>query len=171
MAEGEGSDSLSLKASHDRFTPAPHVQFITEALAKATCNTAIFINRGFGGTLESVPPSRYLGLDRIFRAEPSSSSLAMIITTTEPDALFTTLRDSLPASLEPRVVFDTLNTSHVVSDVIARARTEMDRRNAGDLIIVGRSGGSNTNEDVLGGLALAFLENLRGSVLVVQAKR
>ncbi|KAI9811026.1 MAG: K(+)/H(+) antiporter [Thelocarpon impressellum] len=37
------------RGGEDRFTAGPHNEFILNALATASCNTAIFVNRGFGG--------------------------------------------------------------------------------------------------------------------------
>lgn len=44
----DGQGSL-LDSTENRFTSSPHNQFIATALAKAWCNTAVFVNRGFGG--------------------------------------------------------------------------------------------------------------------------
>ena len=44
----DGQGSL-LDSTENRYTSSPHNQFIANALSKASCNTAIFVNRGFGG--------------------------------------------------------------------------------------------------------------------------
>lgn len=44
----DGQGSL-LDSTENRYTSSPHNQFIANALATALCNTAIFVNRGFGG--------------------------------------------------------------------------------------------------------------------------
>ena len=49
----DGQNSL-LESTENRFTSSPHNQFIANALAKASCNTAIFVNRGFGGPSREV---------------------------------------------------------------------------------------------------------------------
>ncbi|KAI9837685.1 MAG: K(+)/H(+) antiporter [Sclerophora amabilis] len=49
MSEGAPSSLLPSNAE-DQFTSGPHNHFIQSTLANATCNTAIFVNRGFGGS-------------------------------------------------------------------------------------------------------------------------
>jgi len=48
MSEGDHS-LMSNTSSQDRFSWGSHSAFVEQALGQATCNTAIFINRGFGG--------------------------------------------------------------------------------------------------------------------------
>ncbi|KAI9757927.1 MAG: Serum paraoxonase/arylesterase 2 [Chaenotheca gracillima] len=74
----EGSDSFFVKNSTDRFTSGPHNAFIGNALANASCNTAIFINKGFGGpsfdTDEALARTRSHLSIRSFRREAALSS-------------------------------------------------------------------------------------------------
>ncbi|RDW71906.1 putative K(+) antiporter 1 [Coleophoma crateriformis] len=46
MSEGDQDHFLN---NYDRFSSGTHSAFIAEALQTATCNTAVFVNRGFGG--------------------------------------------------------------------------------------------------------------------------
>lgn len=56
-------------------------------------------------------------------------------------SFFATMKDSLSPDLESRVVFNTLESHHSLSDAVDSARTEvgLSPRNAGDVIVVGRS--------------------------------
>ncbi|KAI9680855.1 MAG: K(+)/H(+) antiporter [Caeruleum heppii] len=51
----EAGYSSVTESPENRFTSGPHNQFIMTALAKATCNTAILVNKGFGGSLREEP--------------------------------------------------------------------------------------------------------------------
>lgn len=55
-------------------------------------------------------------------------------------AFFSTIKDSIPRELEPRVLFSNVNTEHPLRDIldIARAETGLSSQNAGDIVIVGR---------------------------------
>ncbi|KAH8808599.1 Sodium/hydrogen exchanger family-domain-containing protein [Xylogone sp. PMI_703] len=44
----DGSDTLDYATLQDRFTGTSYTYFVQQALSRATCNTAVFINRGFG---------------------------------------------------------------------------------------------------------------------------
>ncbi|RFU36238.1 hypothetical protein B7463_g50, partial [Scytalidium lignicola] len=44
----DGSEALDYSTVQDRFTTASHISFVQKVLGTATCNTAIFVNRGFG---------------------------------------------------------------------------------------------------------------------------
>ena len=57
----EGASPLQ-RGGEDRFAAGPHNQFILDALASATSNTAVFVNRGFGGASRDEPPT---GLSRV----------------------------------------------------------------------------------------------------------
>ncbi|KAI9851952.1 MAG: K(+)/H(+) antiporter [Thelocarpon superellum] len=52
----EEGHSLLQEGNENRFTSDPHNHFIHESLAHATSDTAIFVNRGFGGTRKHEPP-------------------------------------------------------------------------------------------------------------------
>lgn len=107
---------------------------------------------------------------------------------------FAAIRDSLPLELEPRVVFDTLDSVQPLADAISRARAEvgLTPKNAGDVVVVGRShpgrpglkagliptapsspGNPNTMaKQCLGDAAEAMLlAELKASVLVIQAEK
>ncbi|KAK7518899.1 Sodium/hydrogen exchanger family-domain-containing protein [Phyllosticta citriasiana] len=125
---------------------------------------------------------------------PSASKQALASTTCVPTperdaAFFASLRQSIPAGLAERVAFETDTTPTPLGSAVERARSEMGRnaRNAGDLIVVGRSLGSSgvlgregcakTNANVeaqrcLGVLAETVVrdEGVRASVLVVQGR-
>lgn len=51
------------------------------------------------------------------------------------------IRDSLPPELEPRVLFDTLSSAQPLSDAVSRAAADigLTPKNAGDLVVIGRS--------------------------------
>lgn len=53
IAEGDSTLILSDSCSQDRYSSGSYNLFIQEALDKAVCNTAVFVNRGFGGS--SIP--------------------------------------------------------------------------------------------------------------------
>ena len=108
---------------------------------------------------------------------------------------FSSIGDSLPRALEPRVVFDTLFTSRPLNDVFERAKSEVGQspKNAGDLVVVGRgmagqrritpeelmgmlpslgrpTGMGTETRQALGGVAEVMIcGNLKASVVVIQA--
>ncbi|KAI9793964.1 MAG: K(+)/H(+) antiporter [Piccolia ochrophora] len=53
----EGEQTMVPGVTINRFAGAPYHQYIAEAFANAVCNTAVFINRGFGGPSRETPPS------------------------------------------------------------------------------------------------------------------
>lgn len=57
------------------------------------------------------------------------------------ESFLATIRDSLPPELDPRVLFDTLHSAQPLADAVSRARAEvgLSPKNAGDVIVVGRS--------------------------------
>ena len=112
------------------------------------------------------------------------------------EAFLAAIRDSLPPELEPRVLFDTLESAQPLSEAVSRARAEVGRNphNAGDVVVVGRSHpgrggfraestpslptspGSSTTaaaaaaKQCLGDVAESMLVvDLKASVLVIQA--
>ncbi|KAG9245604.1 Sodium/hydrogen exchanger family-domain-containing protein [Calycina marina] len=100
----------------------------------------------------------------------------------EDTALLHTLRDSLPAALQSRVVFADVSTTSPVVDCIDHAKQEIGQspRNAGDLIVVGRgrhtsihsshSAVSPEQRKTLGIVAESIISNgVKGSVLVMHA--
>jgi len=96
---------------------------------------------------------------------------------------FASLSSSVPAGLSSRIVFETVNTETPVKSALDRAKTELGQnpRNAGDLIVVGRSAAyttafakelvpSKNSESVLGVVADAAVSSgMNASVLVVRA--
>ncbi|KAF2109276.1 K(+)/H(+) antiporter-like protein 1 [Lophiotrema nucula] len=59
----------------------------------------------------------------------------------QDSTFFASLRASLPHDLANRVVFETVNSTNLAKDVIAKAGTEVGQspKNAGDLIVLGRN--------------------------------
>lgn len=57
------------------------------------------------------------------------------------EAFLAAIRDSLPPELEPRVLFDTVQSAQPLADAVSRARAEVGLapQNAGDVVVVGRS--------------------------------
>lgn len=102
------------------------------------------------------------------------------ILSTEDQAFFTSMADSLPNDLQPRVLFNTIETPRPSYDTVEQARAEvgLTPKNAGDLVVVGRSHGKRTTHvgheatvhQCLGHLAEALITgNVGASVLVIQA--
>ena len=60
----EANQSVYRETAGQQFTSGPHNQFIKDALRNTKCDTAVFINRGFGGPLGEHADSR--GLSRTF---------------------------------------------------------------------------------------------------------
>lgn len=62
-------------------------------------------------------------------------------------SFFTLMSDSLASELQDRVVFDSMNSTQPTSEALAAAKAEVihSPKNAGDLIIVGRSHGRRIN--------------------------
>ncbi|KAI9741579.1 MAG: K(+)/H(+) antiporter [Claussenomyces sp. TS43310] len=50
LSEGDSSLVLSRSSPQDRYTSGPYNSFIQSTFDAATCNTAVFINRSFGGS-------------------------------------------------------------------------------------------------------------------------
>ncbi|KAI8937424.1 hypothetical protein NX059_005148 [Plenodomus lindquistii] len=95
--------------------------------------------------------------ESFLESTPTSSSSQVIgkageiVTTSIPSreqdaAFFAALRDSLPADIANRVIFETVTSTAPVKDVIARASIEVGQapRNAGDLVVLGRNIGRNS---------------------------
>lgn len=73
---------------------------------------------------------------------PSSSGSSTGVENQDPDSnFFQLMADSLPEELSQRVVFETFETSKPLHYAIVKAREEVGQslRNAGDLVVVGRS--------------------------------
>ncbi|KAI9725048.1 MAG: hypothetical protein M1812_000324 [Candelaria pacifica] len=113
------------------------------------------------------------------KASSPITSTAVVTSTKEQDsAFFAQVRDSLPSALSSRVVFESLRTTRPLADSVAHATSEVGQspKNAGDLIVVGRSSRSNgagagqERRKALGDVAEAMLEaGLKASLLVIQA--
>lgn len=253
LSDGD-QDVVSVSSSEERFGGTSHNLFISNALNNAVRNTAIFINRGFGGiTHEPCAIARRqsnlnmhgLGtsltmspvLDRshhiflpffggaddqvalrfVLQLAKSSNVTATILhivtamphdlpkmpevamlainstsernafpapqiiedrSAAQDTAFIHSLRDSLPADLERRVVFEETIASDVLDTVLAAAAKEVGqaRGNAGDLIVLGRNGLDSADSSsadagrVLGALAEGVLRRkLWASVLVMKA--
>ena len=90
---------------------------------------------------------------------------------------FDAIKRSLPVELTSRIIFETVKTSTLLEDAIARATAEVaqNQRNAGDLIVVGKRAHLISESPLvsgpLGATADRILERgLKASVLVVQAR-
>lgn len=73
--------------------------------------------------------------------EPPNPEPAGSTSGSAEEAFLATIRDSLPRELEPRVLFDTIHSAQPLADAIIRAKAEvgLSPKNAGDVIVVGRS--------------------------------
>ncbi|KAH0538039.1 hypothetical protein FGG08_005351 [Glutinoglossum americanum] len=109
------------------------------------------------------------------------------------EAFFKSLADSLPTTLQSRVVFETINTTRPLHSTLDRAKAEVGRTsmNAGDLVIVGRrtptqnirdelismlgelgqlpGSGSETRKSLGDAAQVMIVGKVKASVLVVQA--
>lgn len=129
------------------------------------------------------------------KATPTPLTAEVEATSTEQDAtIFSSLRASLPADVASRVALETSRTNTPVTDALLRAEQELGQkpRNAGDLIVLGRSisqtaaftretsaekrsaheiEASGTTRGPLGVLAEKVVgRGISASVLVIQAK-
>lgn len=135
------------------------------------------------GELLGEPSARASGLDISGKFNREEAN----IEATQDAALLHSLRDSLPEELASRVVFVDVPTTTPVSDALSHARQEIAQtpRNAGDLVVVGRSNHASisafeseltTNpagaemRKTLGIVAEAMVSGgVRGSILVLHA--
>ncbi|KAL8996532.1 MAG: hypothetical protein Q9169_003969 [Polycauliona sp. 2 TL-2023] len=125
-------------------------------------------------------------------ATPSSSQ-----ENSEQDkTFFTTIKDSLPSALEPRVIFATITTTQPLQTTFQRAQSEVGLapKSSGDIIVLGRNRESSVDFKsevprllsmvgqtshpgadvslVLGDVAYAFIAaEVKASLLVVQGKK
>lgn len=269
----EAGNTLLSDPAQNPFTSVPHNQFVANFLVRAPCNTAIFVNKGFGqrrkpkglhhvatnmslGSTTGPPiapimdrshhvflpffggPDDRVALRFVLRlaqrpnvtativnikslsdttenpksstisrapdpmsaASPSfakeviiqASPVAEEISSDEENLFFATIKNSLPADLESRVLLMTINTERPLNETLERAKTEMELspQNAGNLVVVGRgvravgrreirgelealraAGGASMDvERSLGPVAEAIISgDIEASVLVVQA--
>lgn len=110
----------------------------SSAATKSRVSVAVQSTEGNSGTASSIPDS-----------DPQSS---------QPDSIFlATLRDSLPAGLEDRVVFHRVNlldtTTDAVNLAVVKVKEEMDRTShkAGNIVVVGRKNNKVDSETEVGG--------------------
>jgi len=244
------TQTISNDSVKDKFSSDAYIQFVSSTLETATCNTAVFINKGFSGTLRNRPSTLSRSASKIslrrhseYQTMPytdrshhifvpflggadgraairlalqlaenpevtatilhllssntqSSSSgtegssgegvverisvtagskaLAESPQTIESDsAFFTTMRNSLPAELADRVVFDSASADSILEAAIERAAPEIGQnpKNGGDIIILGRGNVGDSSTGCLGVAAERVLgSGLRASLLVVLAK-
>lgn len=114
----------------------------------------------------------------------NTTIVASAVPESDSDAFFRSMTDSLPREMQPRVVFDTVDTMNVSQECVERAKAEVGRspKNAGDLVVLGRGhrGTSNEGSDVakgdvdqsLSSVSSAMISsNVKASVLVIQAAR
>ena len=109
-----------------------------------------------------------------------------VVTMPESDseAFFHSMADSLPAEMESRVVFETVDTMDISNECVERAKAEvgLSPKNAGDLVVLGRGhrGTWHDASDVFKGevdqslspISKAVISNnVKASILVIQAAR
>lgn len=105
-------------------------------------------------------------------------------TTDQDRVFFTSMSDSLASELQSRVFFNSIDSTQPVQDALANAQGEvgLSPKNAGDLVVVGRSHGKNASHHAnplgpegaisqsLGVFAeTLILGSVKASILVVQA--
>ena len=81
-------------------------------------------------------------------------------------AFFATMADSVPLEYQPRVVFDSLDTSSPINDALERAKAELGQspKNSGDIVVVGRhQAPSPAVKHELGSLLSSFAQTEHGS--------
>ena len=243
------TQTISADSVRNRLSSSTYIQFVSSVLNDAPCSTAVFVNKGFGGS--SVLRERSRGLARtmstmsvhsanvcdqvrpladrshhIFmpyfggvddmralrlvlqiaqnsgvtatvvhyehneggnsvvtsevqnpKGEKSASVNTATVATSNDSAFFSTLKATLPADLESRVLFKSSQGEDRLSNALERAKLEVGQspRNAGDLVVVGRRSMSSAAEAVgakkclgiFGEMVIA--SGLRTSVLAVQA--
>jgi hypothetical protein len=244
------TQTISNDSVRDKFSSEAYIQFVASTLETATCNTAVFINKGFSGTLRNRPSTLsrsaskislrrhseyqtmpytdrshhifvpFLGgadgraairlalqlaenpevtatilhlLSSNTQSSPSvgegsgeggvehvtitTNSKALVTEssqTVESDAaFFATMRNSLPAELADRVIFDSASADSILDAAIERAAPEIGQnpKNGGDIIILGRGNVGDSSTGCLGVAAERVLASgLRASLLVVLAK-
>ena len=102
----------------------------------------------------------------------------------DSEAFFHSITDSLPAEMQSRVVFDTVDTMDISKECVERAKAEvgLSPKNAGDLVVLGRGhrGTAHDESDVSKGeidqslspMGKALISNnVKASILVIQAAR
>ena len=243
------TQTISNDSVKDKFSSDAYIQFVSSTLETATCNTAVFINKGFSGTLRNRPStlsrsaskislrrhSEYqtmpytdrshhifvpflggadgraairLALQLAENPEVTATILHLLSSNTQSSssgtegssgegtverisvtagskavaesqsvesdsAFFTTMRNSLPAELADRVVFDSAPADSILEAAIERAAPEIGQnpKNGGDIIILGRGSVGDSSTGCLGIAAERVLgSGLRASLLVVLAK-
>jgi len=132
----------------------------------------------------------------VLQTDLASRSVSSLTAIADADSsFFQAMQDSLPRSLESRVLFETVHTSQPLHYMIAKAKTEvgMSTKNAGDLVILGRglkdskpfiraelvdvlssmgapSGAGTETRKCLGDIAeTCIVANIKASVMVFQA--
>lgn len=155
--------------------------------------TIVFMDVDQTSTGAEVVPaqSKAYGKDGVDVSESSSQETAG-----QEKGFFISLRDSCPRELEARILFEIASTSRPLSDILARAKSEVGQsvRNSGDLVVLGRgregsvnfrtelpqllAGGGLMNSvgsevsQSLGDVAQVMLATeVKASLLVIQAKR
>lgn len=125
-------------------------------------------NEHHGSTEVQISPTHNFPSPLSHPQEPKTET--GVSTTTNPnpnleDAFFASIRDSLPANLANRVVFQSASPTgqNALSLALNRAKAELglDAGNAGDLMVVGRSNG----------MAWGYLGDSSGERVSVEAKR
>lgn len=107
-----------------------------------------------------------------------------IMPESDSEAFFHSMADSLPAEMQNRVVFDTVETTNIADECVERAKAEVGQspKNAGDLVVLGRGhrGRLHEGSDMSKGevdhslspTSQAMISsNVKASILVIQAAR
>ena len=115
---------------------------------------------------------------------PAVESTTSAAPESDSEAFFHSMTDSLPAEMQSRVVFDTVDTMDISSECVERAKAEvgLSPKNAGDLVVLGRGhrGTWHDGSDVCKGevdqslspMSKAVISsNVKASILVIQAAR
>ena len=116
--------------------------------------------------------------------ERAVTTTSQEISDTQDQAFFAAMADSVSSDLQSRVLFNVIETTEPLRNAVEQARAEVGlfRKNAGDLIVVGRHSRKDTADAVhhtgmegelkhsLGEFAEAMVRNnVKASVLVIQA--
>ena len=113
---------------------------------------------------------------------PKSTAVVSVMPEGDSEAFFNSMADSLPAEMQSRVVFDTVETLDISQECIDHAKAEvgLSPKNAGDLVVLGRGqrgawhDGSDASkgeiEQSLSPMGKSIISsNVKASILVIQA--
>ena len=111
-----------------------------------------------------------------------STVIINVVPESNSEAFFHSIADSLPAEMQSRVVFDSVDATNIADECIERAKAEvgLQSKNAGDLVILGRDHRGYEGSDASKGeldrslspLSKAMINsNVKASILVIQAAK